>query len=319
MVLTGGGATHDRVEPELLSAIAAPLLGRCDFPPAGEPLALAVSGGRDSLGLLALAVAAGCDAVAWHVDHGLRPGSASEAAAVARAAQRLGCGFSAIRVEVPPGSDLEARARRARRGALPPGAATGHTADDQAETVLLRLLRGCGLDGVAAMRPGRSHPVLRLRRAELAALVGALGLEAVEDPSNDDPRFTRNRVRHELLPLCSAIAGRDVVPVLARFAELAAADCAELERLAAGLDPTDARAITAAPPALASRALRSWLRDGPEAYPPGAAALARVLSVASGAAQACEIEGGRLVRRSAGRLSLAGPPIAPGAQQDRPR
>ena len=104
---------------------------------------------------------------------------------------------------------------------LGPDAATGHTADDQAETVLANLLRGAGVHGLAGMRAGPGHPLLGLRRAETVALCELLGLDPVQDPSNDDPRFVRNRVRHELLPLCSAIAGRDVVPVLARQADAA--------------------------------------------------------------------------------------------------
>lgn len=298
------------IAPSLLGRLAAPLLSRCHFPDSGTSLACAVSGGPDSLALLALAVAAGCEVVACHVDHGLRPGSSDEADLVGAAAERLGSGFERYALLLEPGPNLEARARRARRSVLPPGAATGHTADDQAETVLLRLLRGCGPDGLAAMRPGPTHPILGLRRAECAALVEGLGLEAVRDPSNGDPRFERNRVRHELLPLCSAIAGRDVVPLLARCAELAALDGDLLSSLARSIDPTDVAALRAAPPALARRALRAWLRSDPDGYPPSAAGIERVLAVASGDALACELEGGRRVRRSAGRLTLGQGPVS---------
>ncbi|HTZ09062.1 MAG TPA: ATP-binding protein, partial [Acidimicrobiales bacterium] len=107
------------------------LLGRCTFPRPGTPCTCAVSGGADSLALLVLAVAAGCRVTAVHVDHGLRPGSASEAGVVGEAAAALGAGFRSVRVEVAPGPNLEARARAARLEALPPGAATGHTMDDQ--------------------------------------------------------------------------------------------------------------------------------------------------------------------------------------------
>ncbi|MHB1854368.1 MAG: ATP-binding protein, partial [Acidimicrobiales bacterium] len=98
-----------------------------------------MSGGADSLALLVLAVATGRAVTAFHVDHGLRPGSAAEADRVAAAAAGLGAGFRALSVEVEPGPNLEARARAARRAVLPPDASTGHTADDQAETVLLNL------------------------------------------------------------------------------------------------------------------------------------------------------------------------------------
>src|SRR3954447_13204597 len=152
------------------------LLARCELPPAGTAVSCAVSGGADSLALLALAAEAGCVVTALHVDHGLRPGSAEEADVVRAAAVRFGAGFAALRVDVAPGSNLEARARAARYAVLPPDVLTGHTADDQAETVLLNLLRGSGLDGLAAMAPGVSRPILALRRAETRALCADVGL-----------------------------------------------------------------------------------------------------------------------------------------------
>ncbi|HEY2997565.1 MAG TPA: tRNA lysidine(34) synthetase TilS [Acidimicrobiales bacterium] len=290
------------------------LAGRCEFPAAASEVTCAVSGGADSLALLALAVHAGCRATAVHVDHGLRPGSAGEAEVVRAAAARFGAGFRAERVAVAPGPNLEARARAARYAALPPGALTGHTADDQAETVLLNLVRGAALDGLAGMDPAR-RPLRRLRRAETRALCAALGLVPVTDPSNDDPAFRRNRVRHELIPLLDAIAERDVVAVLARQADLVRDDARLLDELAATLDPGDARAVAAAPLPLARRALRAWLRTaggpggpgGPERHPPPAAAVDRVLAVARGEAVACELPGGWRVARTAGRLRLEPP------------
>ena len=130
------------------------LLARCTFPDPGSDLVCGVSGGPDSLALLVLAAGSGCRVTAVHVDHGLRPGSAAEAEVVAEAAQRFGARFESARVVVEDGPNLEARARHARREVLGPEAATGHTADDQAETVLGNLLRGAGVDGLAAMRPG---------------------------------------------------------------------------------------------------------------------------------------------------------------------
>ena len=289
---------------------AAALLRRCDFPAPGTEVTCAVSGGADSLALLVLAGRAGCRVTAVHVDHGLRVGSAAEADVVRRAAERFGAAFRAERVTVPPGPNLEARARAARYAALGPGALTGHTADDQAETVLLNLARGAALDGLAGMDPA-CRPLRRLRRHETRALCGTLGLDPVADPSNDDLALRRNRVRRELLPLLDAIAERDVVPVLARQAELARADTALLDELAAAIDPTDARALAAAPPPLARRAVRTWLRaagpGGPERHPPDAAATERVLAVARGEAVACELPGGWRVARTAGRLRVERP------------
>jgi tRNA(Ile)-lysidine synthase len=268
-----------------------------------------VSGGADSLALLVLACAAGAEVTAVHVDHGLRPGSASEAEIVGAAARRFGAAFRAEAAPVDDGPNLEARARAARRAAVGPEAATGHTMDDQAETVLLNMLWGAGLDGLAAMRGGRRHPILGLRRSETRALCELLDLDPVCDPSNADPRFRRNRVRHELLPLCSAIAGRDVVPVLARQAGVLAPEADLLDALAAGIDPADGAALSAAPEPLARRAARRWLRHGGP-HPPDLAAVERVLGVARGELRATDVAPGRRVRRSGGRLSV-GPAAGP--------
>ncbi len=332
------GALPGQPERAALAALpaVAGILPRCTFPAAGTPLTCAVSGGPDSTALLVLAVAAGCRVTAVHVDHGLRPGSADEAGVVADAARRVGAEFRALRVGVPPGPDLEARARAARYGVLPPEVATGHTMDDQAETVLAHLLRGSGLDGLAAMRPGPEHPLLGVRRAEAQAVCTAAGLHWLTDPTNEDPAHLRNRVRHELLPLCRSIAGREPVPLLARTADLCRDDAAFLEGLAAASlpDPEDARALGAAPAPLGRRAVRRWLRasgatpptggrpvgtggtDAPGAgldrQPPSSGDVARVLAVARGLARATEVAGGWRVRRSAGRLRLS----PPGPAQD---
>ena len=283
------------------------LLARCTFPPAGTPLACAVSGGADSLALLVLACAAGCDVTAYHVDHGLRPGSDTEADVVAAAAARVGARVVRQRVEVAPGPNLEARAREARFAVLPPGVATGHTMDDQAETILVNLLRGAGADGLAGMQPGPRHPLLGLRRSETHTLCATLGFVPVCDASNDDPAFVRNRVRHEMLPLCAQVAGRDPVPLLARQAGVLRDEVALLDSLAATElpDPADARALARATRPLARRAVRRWLREEEGgAHPPSLAEVDRALAVASGDAVGTELHGGRRLRRSKGRLRV---------------
>ncbi len=290
--------------------LVAALLARCTFPSVGEPLVCGVSGGADSLALLVLATAAGCRVTAIHVDHGLRSGSSSESSVVAAVAARTGAEFRSERVDIAEGANLEARARAARQRVLGPDAATGHTADDQAETVLIRLLRGSGVDGLAGMRAGPRHPILALRRAETAALCRAQGLVPVSDPSNTDPRFLRNRVRAELLPLCDELAGRDVVPVLARQAGLLAGDADVLAAVAVLVDPTDARALASAPESIARRAVRAWLA-GDSPYPPSAAAVERVLAVARGERVATEVDGGSRVARSSGRLTREDGPFEP--------
>jgi hypoxanthine phosphoribosyltransferase len=177
--------------------------------------------------------------------------------------------------------------------------------DDQAETIVVNLLRGAGADGLAGMVPGPRHPLLGLRRHETHALCAAVGLAPVCDPSNADPAFVRNRVRHELLPLCAQVAGRDPVPVLARQAGVLRDEVTLLDQLAAAAlpDPADARAVARASGPLARRALRRWLRDelGDE-HPPSLAAVERTLGVARGAATGTQLPGARRVRRTAGRL-----------------
>lgn len=285
------------------------LLARCSFPPEGSVVSCAVSGGADSSALLVLAAAAGCVVTAIHVDHGLRAGSADEAGLVAATAARFGAAFVSRTVEVDASANVEARARRARYAALPAGVLTGHTADDQAETILINLLRGASTRGLAGMRPGPTRPLLELRRADTEALCAALGVEVVNDPSNRDPRHLRNRVRHELLPLLDDLAGRDVAAVLTRQAELLRADDDLLDRQAAAVDPTDAVALSASPRPVAARAVRAWLGGD---HPPSAATVARVLSVADGTAVACEIAGGERIRRRSQRLERE--PRASGSQ-----
>ena len=217
------------------------LLPRCAFPPAGSTVSCAFSGGADSSALLVLAARAGCRVTAIHVDHGLRPTSSVEADHAQRLASLIGVPFERRTVEVEPGPNLEARARAARSAVLPVDVLTGHTADDQAETVLINLLRGAGSSGMAAMRPGPTKPLLQLRHAETLNLCATLGLDPVDDPSNADRRFLRNRVRHEVLPLLSSVAMRDVVPLLTRTASVLRDDNELLDHLAKAIDPTDAR------------------------------------------------------------------------------
>lgn len=265
----------------------------------------AVSGGADSLALMVLAVEAGLEVTAVHVDHGLRPGSDREAEVVANAAKRFGAAFRSVTAAVVPGPNLEARARAIRLSVLPTGALTGHTADDQAETILLNLMRGAGLEGLSGMARGSNHPLLALRRHETEALCASLRLDPVHDPSNLDARFRRNRVRHELLPLLCDIADRDVVPVLNRQAELLGDVAALLERLTAGIDAADTVRLQEIPDSLCRVALRRWFREETASpYPPDAAAVDRLLRVARIETRAADVTAGWRVERTAGRLRL---------------
>ena len=225
------------------------LLANCTFPPPGTEVTCAVSGGADSMALMILAVAAGCNVTAVHVDHRLRSGSDREGDVVAGAARRFGAAFRSETIDVGDGPNLEARARDARYAVLPADVMTGHTADDQAETMLLNLMRGASSSGLAAMRPGLRRPILALRRASTEDLCRTLELTVVDDPSNRDPAFLRNRVRHELLPAMNALAQRDLVPVLTRQAGLLRDDADLLDELAAGHRPDRCQAAGRSTPA----------------------------------------------------------------------
>jgi len=280
------------------------LLGRCTFPPPGRSVRCGVSGGADSSALLILAVAADCDVTAVHVDHGLRPGSQDESQLVQDLADRFGARFEPRQVDIAPGPNLEARARAARLAALGPDALLGHTADDQAETLMLALLRGAGPAGLAGADP-RRRPLLALRRAETRELCDALGVTPFEDPSNEDDSFRRNRVRHDLMPLLDEISARDLVPVLCRMAALHAEVADLLDNLATPCDPTSAVDLAAQPRPVAAHVIRGWWRrETGSTHPPDGAAVDRVLAVARGEATACEIGGGWRVSRSGGRLRL---------------
>lgn len=277
------------------------LLSRCSFPPVGAQADLAVSGGADSLALLILAHAHGLKVTAHHVDHGIRDDSGLDAHVVHRAADQLDVPVIVHRVHVTPGANLEARARDARYSVLPPAVLTGHTADDRAETVLINLLRGAGARGLSAMGPSPSRPLLALRRSETRELCHVLGLTPVEDATNDDPRFVRNRIRAEMLPLAGDISRRDPVPLILRTASMLGDDEALLDELSLAIDPTNATVLASAPGPLARRAVRRWLANP---YPPDASTIERVLEVARGARLACDIGENREIRRSKQQLRV---------------
>jgi len=254
---------------------------------------LAVSGGPDSIALMLLAAGwreAGAPPLAVAVvDHGLRAGSAAEAETVCDAARSRGFPAALLRWEGPkPATRIQERARAARYALLCAEARrigadaimTAHHADDQAETVLMRLLAGSGITGLAGMaeettREGLvlARPLLGLRKRELVALCRAAGCGFVDDPSNVDPRFARARLRTQMAAL-----GLDA-PALLRLAARAARADAALEAAAAALpcetrpDGTrrlDRAALAAAPAETRARALRRAvlaLAPAPDAPP----------------------------------------------------
>jgi tRNA(Ile)-lysidine synthase len=201
----------DPATPDGFRRVVEGLAGNALAP--GSRLGLAVSGGPDSLAMLWLgAQAFGDRSVVLTVDHGLRRESASECAAVCARASGLGLYGHLLRVTVPnSGAGLQADARAARYAALRdwclandvPVLLTAHHADDQAETVLMRLSRGSGLTGLAGIRAVRRldgkllllRPLLGTRKAALAELLARAGWMPAEDPSNADPRHDRTRAR----------------------------------------------------------------------------------------------------------------------------
>jgi len=268
-----------------------------------------VSGGGDSVALLDLAQGwAAARATPLHVatvDHGLRPDAAAEAEAVARLAAARGLPHAVLRWDgAAAHGNLQDAARRARYRLLADWAqrhglaavALGHTSDDQAETVLLRLARGSGVDGLAGMAAERMahgtrfvRPLLGLRRAALRAHLVARGLGWVDDPSNDDPRFGRARARAALAAL--APLGIDAAGLVATAARMARAQtalvaaaralAAQALRVEAGDVLIDRAALAAAPRETAERVLAQalcWVATAE--YRPRHAALAASLDAA---------------------------------------
>jgi len=183
---------------------------------AGEKILVATSGGGDSTALLSvlcrLAPELGVTLAAHGVDHGLRKGAGAELDLAAELSSRLGVPFTRTQLTIPPGGNLQARARSARREALEAarlstGAsriATAHHANDRAETVLLRLLHGARPEGLAVLGPIDGvwiRPLIRAQKEDIGKHLLRHDLAHADDPSNRDPRFERTRVRLEVLPL----------------------------------------------------------------------------------------------------------------------
>src|SRR6266849_6993841 len=219
-----------------LRALVVAAIRRSGMIQGGETVLTAVSGGADSVALLDVLRSIGSEwsvsLHAIHVHHGLRAEADDDAEFVRALCARMGVPLSVERVSVkggPPWEGLEAEARRARYGAFREVArrvgaqriATAHTADDQAETVLMRLLEGAGPRGLAGIAPVRGlliRPLLEARRADIEAHLRARGLAWMEDASNRDPRFLRNRIRHDVLPFLERSVDPGIAAGLARSA-----------------------------------------------------------------------------------------------------
>ena len=324
----------DRVELDFQAAAR-------ELIPDGTRLLVATSGGGDSVALLSLlhrsAPPRRLDLVVAHLDHGLRDDSGEDRRFVERLATDLGLPCHGDRREVAAlrcaDESPEEAARRVRRGFLLEAAeqtgcdliAMGHTLDDQAETVLMRLVRGAGataLTGMAARGPGPFvRPLLEIERAALRDWLERRGPAFRDDPTNEELRFDRNRVRQLVLPLLNDAlnprAARHLVQAARRFRE----DAEYLDRTArtifesaAGRDESgalelDAGQLDGLAPPLAQRVARLALIDaGADARRIGARHIAALLDLARGGnRRRADLPGGLTARRDRKRLFLEKP------------
>jgi tRNA(Ile)-lysidine synthase len=312
-------------------------------PAGGEVVLLALSGGADSVALLdalcLLRRPRGFQVAAAHLDHRLRPGSGDDAAFCRALCERLDVLLHVGEADVAArvrreGGGLEQAARRERYGFLrrvqrETGAvaiAVAHTRDDQAETLLLHLLRGSGATGLGGMRP-RVGPVVRpllgLSRREVVAHLRERGLAWRDDPTNADPALLRNRVRHELLPYLEARFNPRLRGGLARTARLLAEEAAYLRARADALLDRIARpdgdalvlersGLARAPAAVARVAIRQALSRAGGLSGVRAVHVERILALAGTAtAGQLPLPGGREVRYRRGVLRVEARPAAP--------
>ena len=303
--------------------------------PGARPVLVACSGGADSVALAAAlafeARDAGVRVGGVTVDHGLQRGSADRAERTAVLLRDLGLDpVVVLRVSVGADGGPEGAARSARYDALAAAAAEhgarialGHTLDDQAETVLLGLGRGSGPRSVAGMveeRPPYWRPLLAVRRGTTRRACADQGLPVWDDPWNDDPAYTRVRLRTEVLPLLEEVLGGGVSPALARTAALLREDLDALDDLAAGQlarlaaegggadGGLPAPELAQLPAALRRRVLRGWLRASgvPDLQAVHLGAVDALLTRWRGQGRV-DLPGGAGVVRASGRLAILPP------------
>lgn len=324
--------------PHLVASVGRALRA-ASVPARGETLLVALSGGADSVALLdalvLLSRPRGFRLVAAHLDHRLRPGSAQDAAFCAELCLRLGVPLRVGAADVRARAErerggLEQAARReryaflraVRRQEQAAAIALAHTQDDQAETLLLRLLRGSGAQGLGAMRLHSGdllRPLLGVSRQEVLDHLRERSLPWREDPTNADPALRRNRVRHELLPYLEQRFNPRVRATLARAAALLADEAALLRAQAEGLLGRIGReqeqglalrrtGLAQAPPALVRAALRQALASHGGLRQVGSAHVERALRLALGPASGgwVPLPGGRQARLTRDELVIEG-------------
>jgi len=270
----------------------------------GSQVCVGLSGGPDSLALTAAAVRSGLEVTALIVDHGLQSGSSRVAAEASEAAAALGAQTRILPVSVGRRGGLEAAAREARYAALDAArddhpVLLAHTADDQAETVLLGLARGSGARSIAGMRdwnPPWGRPFLGVRRSQTLRACTDFGLAPHHDPHNRDPRFTRVRLRAEVLPLLDDVLHGGVVEALGRTAAGLQDDNDALDewahRVAAGAVRADGLAVgplREVPMAVRTRVVRRWLSGVGATEPTHRVITAVVALMAPGAGRGAQV------------------------------
>jgi tRNA(Ile)-lysidine synthase len=296
-----------------------------DCPPADATALIGVSGGRDSVVLLHVLAEHGHRLIVCHLDHALRRESRKEAEFVRELAARLDCECVVRRENVATlaqqtKSSIETAAREARLAFFSRVARTrgvrrlflAHHADDQVETLLFNLLRGSGATGLGAMRSHTTRgelqivrPLLGIWREEIDRYIAEHELEFREDASNADPRHTRNRLRHEVVPLLNKVFGREVRRALWRSAEILREEDAVLaaspELVAAQDRELPLAVVKPLPLALQRRLLLSWLRARGIANV-GFEEVESVRGLLAGAGAKVNLPGDHHARRRAGRL-----------------
>lgn len=306
-------ASADRLTPDLLAAEAADLL------PEG-PLAVALGGGADSA-VAAWTAARRTTTRGVFVRHGLKGSKVLEDAAGALGSH-LGFGVTYLDARVDEGPSLESRAREARWDAIADAVdedetvVTGHTQDDQAETVMMNLMRGSGSAGIAGMlrsRPGVVRPLLGFSRADIRSVAEQLRLPFVDDPANEEERYLRNRVRRRLLPDLEENYAPGIRGTLARTGALAAADDRLIESLSDDIPIVGGArtvsipiaALATAPQPVAARAVRRALRRLLHPYAGSEGDVDAVLAVAAGLSDTAMISGSLAVAREGPFVTVA--------------
>ena len=273
--------------------------------PFGGPAIIGLSGGPDSLALAAAAAAEHKDVRCVVVDHGLQDESAEVAKRAADVARGFGLEAEVVRVEVGEGN-LEAAARSARYEALASYGVdvwVGHTADDQAETLLLGALRG-NPSGMAPRNGRVVRPFLGVRRANTVGACEELGLDPWHDPMNADPAFRRVAVRRQVFPLLSELLGGDAVPALAATADRIAADEELIESLTDLAPTTSCAELAEDAGPIRRRRLAAWLLEQGVPVQGDQLDAVEALVVDWHGQGPVAVAGGRAVVREGGKLAL---------------